>query len=172
MHDTITIGGEMMIKIYIVGPLFSQDQVRQRKYEGETLRNYLLENNIENEVFNPIDMTFDDDSCAADIHAADYERLSDSDVIFIDLSQEDSGSCVALGITLEKYKNGKDIKFYPVISDIRLSRNGKSGLESSCGYNSMVVGAFTANNIKIYDCFENAFKAFKQDLVISDIHQK
>lgn len=154
------------IIVYIVGPLFTEGEVKQRLYEGSRIRDYLDSLNITYELHNPIEMPLNDDVnvTSSQIYQADYERLNQSNVVFFDLSNEDSGSCVALGIMLEKKLQGKDIRFYPVIHDIRLSRNGQSGLESSCGYNSMLIGCLKGNDIQIYSSFEQAYQQFIKDI--------
>ena len=155
-----------MLNIYNVGPLFTEAESKQRKYEGEKIREFLEERNMDYVLSNPIDMPTSNktDVTASEIYQADYERLSAADVVFFDLSSEDSGSCVALGLIMEKLLQGKKIALYPVFFDIRLSRNGQSGLESSCGFNSMVVGILKGNNIPIYSSFEEAFDAFKASM--------
>ena len=151
------------MNIYNVGPLFTEAEAKQRRYEGQQFRTLLDRNHVEYTFSNPIDMPTSNklDVSSSEIAAADYERLNQADVVFFDLSNEDSGSCVALGIMMEKYINGKDLELYPIFYDIRLSRNGQTGLESSCGFNSMVVGILKSNNIQIYSSFEEAFSAFK-----------
>ena len=155
-----------MITIYNVGPLFTEAESKQRIYEGQKIREWLEHENIEYQLFNPIDFPTNDqkDVTAAQIYALDYERLSCADVVFFDLANEDSGSCVALGLIMEKKLQGKNIRIYPVIHDIRLSRNGNCGYESSLGFNSMVIGILTGNQIPIYDSFEKAFEQFKKDI--------
>ncbi len=152
------------MNIYNVGPLFTEAESKQRRYEGQRFRELLDRNNVEYTFSNPIDMPTSNqlDVTSSEIATADYERLNKADVVFFDLSNEDSGSCVALGIMMEKYINGKPLELYPIFYDIRLSRNGQSGLESSCGFNSMVVGILKSNDIQIYSSFEDAFKAFKE----------
>ena len=156
-----------MLNIYNVGPLFTEAESKQRRYEGEKIRQFLEENKIEYELSNPIDMptSSKQDVTSSEIYQADYQRLSKADVVFFDLSSEDSGSCVALGLIMEKVLQGKKIDLYPVFFDIRLSRNGQSGLESSCGFNSMVVGILKGNRIPIYPSFEEAFCAFKKTII-------
>ena len=155
-----------MLNIYNVGPLFTESESKQRKYEGKKIREFLEERNMDYVLSNPIDMPTSNktDVTASEIYQADYERLSAADVVFFDLSSEDSGSCVALGLIMEKLLQGKKIALYPVFFDIRLSRNGQSGLERSCGFNSMVVGILKGNNIPIYPSFEDAFDAFKASM--------
>ena len=152
-----------MLNIYNVGPLFTEAEVKQRRYEGARIRSLLEANNVAYTLANPIDMPTSNKTnvTASEIASADYERLNNADVVFFDLSNEDSGSCVALGIMMEKYKQGKNLELYPIFFDIRLSRNGQSGLESSCGFNSMVVGILKSSNIEIYNSFEEALEAFK-----------
>jgi nucleoside 2-deoxyribosyltransferase len=154
------------MNIYIVGPLFSEAEVKQRKYEGQEIIKYLDKNKINYDLFNPIDLNFGEEFSSKEIALADYNGLSNANHVFLDLSNEDSGSCVALGLLIEKINNGQRIKLYPIFSDIRLSRNNKSGLESTKGHNSMVVGIIKGNNIQIYNSFENAFVSFKKNMEI------
>lgn len=159
-----------MITIYNVGPLFTEAESKQRKYEGEQIRNLLESHSFDYQLYNPIDFPLNNQAhvTSDQIYALDYQRLSEADIVFFDLANEDSGSCVALGLIMEKKLQGKNIQIYPVIHDIRLSRNGESGYESSCGFNSMVIGILTGNHIPIYDSFETAFAQFKQDLIAQD----
>ena len=160
-----------MLHVYNVGPLFTEAEKKQRQYEGRKISELLRNNFIDFELSNPIDMPTSNqrDVTSSEIYQADYERLSKADVVFFDLSNEDSGSCVALGIIMEKKLQGKKISVYPIIHDIRLSRNGQSGLESSCGFNSMVVGILKGNGIAIYSSFEEAYMQFMQDYHLYDL---
>lgn len=153
------------MNLYIVGPLFTEAEEKQRRYEGNVLRSTLQEHGVMAHIDNPIEFPVNGagNITAAEIYQADYQRLSDADVVFFDLSNEDSGSCVALGLIMEKKLQGKPIAVYPVIHDLRLSRNGMSGLESSCGFNSMMVGILKGNGIVIYDSFDAALIQFKKD---------
>ena len=152
------------MKAYIVGPLFTEAEERQRLLEGQSLRTLFEKLGIELELSNPVEFNFDGDTSSSDIFRMDYERLKAADFIIFDLSNEDSGSCVALGMTINQLMNGRDVKIYPVIHDCRLSRNSKSGLESTCGFNSMVVGCLKANNINIYNGFKEVLKAILKDM--------
>jgi nucleoside 2-deoxyribosyltransferase len=154
------------MNIYIVGPLFSEAEVKQRKYEGKKVRDFLDSNKINYEIFNPIDLNFGEELSSNEIALSDYQGLSHANHVFLDLSTEDSGSCVALGLLIEKMNNGQNVILYPVFSDIRLTRNNKSGLESTKGHNSMVVGIIKGHNIQIYNSFENAFVSFKKNMEI------
>ena len=68
-----------------------------------------------------------------------------------------------LGNAIEKLMSGKDIKIYPIFTDLRLQRNGASGVECPIGFNSYLVGSLTANNIQIYRGYDEALEAFKKD---------
>lgn len=159
------------MKIYIVGPLFSEAEEKQRRYEGKRIRNVLDLNHVEYELFNPVEMPLNNksDVTSSEIALADVQRLNEADVLFFDLSTEDSGSCVALGMMMEKKFNGKNVHFYPVIHDTRLERNSLAGLESSCGFNSMMVGILKGNGITIYSSFEEAVEAFFEDHGFADL---
>ncbi|MCF0110937.1 MAG: hypothetical protein HUJ58_03485 [Erysipelotrichaceae bacterium] len=153
------------MKLYVVGPLFTEAEQKQRLYEGKKLREFFAEKNREVQIDNPIEFPLNGKTnvTAAEIYTLDYKRLSEADIVFFDLSNSDSGSCVALGLIMEKKIQGKDIKVYPVIGDLRLARNGQGGYESSLGFNSMMIGILTGNNIPIYPNFEEAFEAFTRE---------
>ena len=59
--------------------------------------------------------------------------------------------------------SGKEIRMYPVFNDIRLQRNGMSGVDCPIGFNSYLVGCLRANKIDIYMRFDEALEAFKND---------
>ena len=50
------------MKIYIVGPLFSEAEEKQRRYEGKRIRNVLDLNHVEYELFNPVEMPLNNKS--------------------------------------------------------------------------------------------------------------
>ncbi len=154
-----------MIYIYNAGPLFTEADIKQRKYEGAKFIDILERNNKEYFLANPIDLPFDNTKIltSKEIFLGDYEHVNKANVFFFELASGDAGTYVELGNAIEKYMNGKDLKIYPIFTDLRLQRNGASGVECPIGFNSYLVGCLTANNIKIYRSFEEAFDAFTKD---------
>lgn len=154
-----------MIYIYNAGPLFTEADIRQRLREGELLRNALNGCDEEYFVANPIELPFDNTKIltSKEIFSEDYSHVNKANVFFFELASNDSGTYVELGNAIEKLMNGKELKIYPVFNDLRLQRNGASGLECPIGFNSYLVGCLTSNNIEIHTSFENALNAFKKD---------
>lgn len=154
-----------MIYIYNAGPLFTEADIKQRKYEGKCFKEILDKNKIEYFLANPIDLPFDNTKIltSKEIFLGDYEHVNKANIFFFELASGDSGTYVELGNAIEKKMNGKDLKIYPVFTDLRLQRNGASGIECPVGFNSYLVGCLSANDIPIYHSFEEAFIAFKKD---------
>ena len=151
--------------IYNAGPLFTEADITQRLKEGKMLREVLEKNDVEYFLANPIELPFDNTRYipTSEIFKEDYSHVAKADVFFFELASNDSGTYVELGNAIEKLMNGKDLKIYPVFSDLRLGRNDVSGVECPIGFNSYLVGALTYNHITIYRSFNDAFDAFKKD---------
>lgn len=156
-----------MVYIYNAGPLFTEADIKQRLYEGKTIREFLDKNNIEYFLANPIELPFDNTKIltSKEIFLGDYKHINKSNVFFFELSSGDSGTYVELGNVIEKLMNGKDIKIYPIFTDLRLQRNGASGVECPVGFNSYLVGSLTANNIEIFPSFDKAFEQFAKEIL-------
>ena len=154
-----------MIYIYNAGPLFTEADIKQRKYEGSKFVEILERNQKEYFLANPIDLPFDNTKIltSKEIFLGDYEHVNKANVFFFELASGDPGTYVELGNAIEKFMNGKDLKIYPIFTDLRLQRNGASGIECPIGFNSYLVGCLTANNIAIYRGFDEAFAAFMSD---------
>lgn len=161
----MSLGGSCMIYIYNAGPLFTEADIQQRLKEGKLLRDALENSQEEYFVANPIELPFDNTKIltSKEIFIEDYSHVNKANVFFFELASHDSGTYVELGNAIEKLMNGKQIKIYPVFNDLRLQRNGASGLECPIGFNSYLVGCLTSNNIEIYSCFSDALTQFKKD---------
>ena len=154
-----------MIYIYNAGPLFTEADIKQRLYEGKCMRELLDRNEVEYVFINPYELPFDNTKIltSKEIFLADYEHVNKANVFFFELASGDAGTYVELGNAIEKLMSGKEIKIYPIFTDLRLQRNGASGVECPIGFNSYLVGSLTANNIQIYRGYDEAFEAFKKD---------
>ncbi len=154
-----------MIYIYNAGALFSAADIKQRRYEGECFSEALKAYKGDYFIANPIDLPFDNTRVltSKEIFMEDYKHVNAANVFFFDLAGNDTGTMVELGNAIEKKMNGKDLKIYPIFSDLRMTRNDASKTESCLGFNSYVVGCLTANNINIFYSFEDALKQFKKD---------
>ncbi len=160
------------MKIYNAGPLFTEGEVRQRKYEGQLVRDLLKSKGISTEgFFNPIEAPFNDKANASptseDIYTGDTDRIMDADVIFFDISNEDSGTMVELGLALAKCELSnvvKPPKVYVVSSDIRFAGNIDQGHRAQIGHNQYVIGGVLKHGITIHNSFESLLEEFAETL--------
>jgi len=151
-----------MIYVYNAGPLFSEADIKQRKYEGAKLKETLKD--TQHFIANPIDLPFDNSKVltSKEIFDEDYKHVCNANVFFFELATSDTGTMVEFGMAIEKKRQNNDIKIYPIFSDLRLARNDAKGLECPVGFNSFVVGACKSHDLTIYDSFEEALHAFKE----------
>jgi len=155
-----------MLYIYLAGPLFKEAEINQRRLEAKKLEQLLASKDCEYFIANPIDLPLDNSQplTSKEIFTEDYKHLKRANVCFFELASEDSGTMVELGNVIEKLMQGKDVKIYPVIADLRLARNAIGGIECPFGINSYVVGCLTANDITVFNSFDAALEQFATDL--------
>lgn len=163
----------MKNKIYMAGPLFSEAYVNQRVLEAKMIQKVIDENKTGHEVFSPINAPINDKSklpSAEDIFLGDTVQLLESEVIFADLTYEDAGVMMELGMVILD----EDVKIYPYLSDIRLGTAGRyDGNRVPFGYNQFVIGGLEyegkiLENLekrghKVYSSFQEALDAYKKD---------
>lgn len=143
-----------MIKIYNAGPLFNEAERKQRLYEGEQFRKHGFE------VFNPLEeMNFGmGPITSAQIFEGDYNAMREADCFFFDLSTDDTGTMVELGIALQLARSGQGITIFPIISDSRVEHAGKfERLEVPKGWNKFMIGAL--GDLEIFSSFDDALTA-------------
>ncbi len=163
----------MKLNIYNGGPLFSEYEAIQRRIEGEKIKQLLNKNNIEFELFNPVDFDVNPKEgvktqpTPSKIYEYDENFINISNVFFFDLYNEDHGTLVELGMVFQKLWNKENIKLYVVNSDFRVNSNSRFGFESTVGFNSFVTGGIYSNNLKIHNSFDSALEQFKNDFKIS-----
>ena len=157
-----------MIYIYNAGPLFSEADQKQRKLEGELLREF-GKDLPDYFVANPIDLPFDQTKLLSSkfIFETDNFHMQKANVFFFELATGDTGTMVELGMAIQRLIHGEKIAIYPIFSDLRLVRNGASGIECPVGFNSFVTGSLTYHSIVTYPDFDSAFAAFKRSLAAS-----
>ncbi len=154
----------MKLKIYNAGAISSEIETNARIEQAKYLRNELKKANLDMEVFNPVEAPFNDKNpTVIEIFDGDYKEISESTILFFDLSTTDQGTMVELGIAIERLRAGHSIQIYPVISIVDPKRLTESRLtkyyESPVGWNMFMVGALTSNKIKIFPTFKEAVKA-------------
>ncbi len=158
------------LNIYIAGPLFTEGEVKQRLHEGKLIKEQLKKQGFELEgLFNPIEAPYNDKANSSptseEIFIGDYDRIKEADVVFIDISNEDSGTMVELGHILTLNKLDHDIKLFAVSSDIRFNGEISQGHRAQIGHNQYVVGGILEGGNKIYPTFDEALKDFTKYLM-------
>lgn len=146
------------MKLYVAGALFNEAEVAQRKLEGKKLR----ENFPQLDIFNPIDQPFNENKqtlpTSIEIFEADTKAVEECDIFIADLTNEDSGVMVELGIAL--YTNTKLI--IGINSDIRLQSANKYDIPTY-GMNHYVLGALEKHGHFVRS-FDEAIKIIKDFL--------
>ena len=131
-----------MKKLYLAGSLFNEAEVAQRKLEGKLLRDSFKE---KLEIFNPIEQPFNDnkDSLPSPnlIFLNDTKEVENADIFLADITNNDPGVMVELGIAISK--NKYDIPTY--------------------GFNHYVLGGILENGVLVYS-FKEAMEKIKDYL--------
>lgn len=134
------------MKVYLAGPLFNEADVAQRKLEGRILRERFPQLTI----FNPIDQPFNEKDTflpsPIDIYDGDTKAVEDCDIFICDLSKEDMGVAVELGIAL--YTNTKII--IGINSDIRLKTANRYDIPTY-GMNHYLLGAILKHGHLVFN---------------------
>lgn len=157
-----------MKKIYNAGPLFSESERKQRLYEDEQLQQLNMSESVE--VFNPISApitvkgTRKNSVTHKEVFDKDYEFIKEANVFIFDLSNDDSGTLVELGIALQLKMDKPHIEIYPIISDFRYWTKVKGNdthKDSMFGVNKFVMGALDSLGITIYETFDDVLETIK-----------
>lgn len=143
------------MKIYLAGALFNEAEVNQRLYEGRKLREIF--SNIE--LFNPIEQPFNENKdklpTPIEIFENDTRAVIDSDLVILDITNEDAGVMVELGIAISHNK-----KIIAINSDIRLKTANKYDIPTY-GMNHFVLGAINKYGKLVYS-FDEAIEELRK----------
>lgn len=143
------------MKVYIAGSLFNEAEVAQRKREGKVMREMFP--NLE--IFNPIDQPFNDNKQSLptpiDIYDGDTKAVEACDIFIADLTNEDAGVMVELGIAIKS--NTKII--IGINSDIRLISANQYEVPTY-GMNHYVLGAILKHGHFVHS-FDEALTILK-----------
>lgn len=146
------------MKLYLAGALFNEAEISQRLKEGDILRKK-FGNSLE--IFNPIEQPFNENKqtlpTPEEIFNADTYAVNNCDIFLADITNEDSGVMVELGIAIAKNK-----KIIAINSDIRLKSANKYNIPSY-SINHYVLGGII-NSGKIVFSFEEAIKEIENIL--------
>ena len=147
-----------MKKLYLAGSLFNEAEVAQRKLEGKLLRDSFKG---KLEIFNPIEQPFNDnkDSLPSPnlIFLNDTKEVENADIFLADITNNDPGVMVELGIAMSK-----NIYVIAIISDIRLKTANKYDIPTY-GFNHYVLGGILENGVLVYS-FKEAMEKIKDYL--------
>ena len=143
------------MKVYLAGGLFNEAEVAQRLKEGKILRDRIKEIDL----FNPIEQPFNENKeklpTPLDIFNGDTNAILNADVFLADITNDDPGVMVELGIALS---NGK--KIIAINSDIRLKSASKYEIPTYA-INHYVLGAILKYGVLVYS-FEEAVKELER----------
>ncbi|CAM3464474.1 nucleoside 2-deoxyribosyltransferase [Pseudostreptobacillus hongkongensis] len=143
------------MKVYLAGSLFNEAEVAQRLKEGQILR----ENVKGIDLFNPIEQPFNENKqtlpTPIDIFDGDTNAVLAADVVLLDMTNEDPGVMVELGIAVANNK-----KIIAVNSDIRLKSANKYDIPSYA-MNHYVLGAILKYGVLVHS-FAEAVEELKK----------
>ena len=138
------------MKLYLAGALFNEAEIAQRLKEGKLLSERFGERLS---VFNPIEQPFNEDKqtlpTPQDIFNGDTYAVENCDIFLADVTNEDSGVMVELGIAIALNK-----KIIAINSDIRLKSANKYDIPSYA-MNNYVLGGILKHGTLVYS-FEEA----------------
>ena len=144
------------MKLYLAGSLFNEAEVAQRLKEGQLLREK-FRNKLD--IFNPIEQPFNENKetlpTPQDIFKGDTSAVKNCDIFLADMTNEDSGVMVELGIAIALNK-----KIVAVNSDIRLKSANKYTIPSYA-MNHYVLGGILEHGTLAYS-FQEALEKIEK----------
>ncbi len=147
-----------MMKLYIAGGLFNEAEVKQRIMEGQVLR----ERFPSLDIFNPIEQPFNEDKSSLptpiSIFEGDTEAVIASDIFLADITNNDPGVMVELGIAISHKKI-----IICVNSDIRLKDSARYSIPSY-SINHYVLGGIEKYGILV-SSFDDAVKEIAKHIL-------
>ena len=147
-----------MLKVYVAGSLFNEAEVAQRKKEWEILRATFPQLDI----FNPIDQPFNENKQSLptpeEIYDGDTKAVEDCDIFIADLTNEDAGVMVELGIAIKSHTK----IIIGINSDIRLQSANRYDIPTY-GMNHYVLGAILKHGYFVRS-FDEAVETLKTAL--------
>ncbi|MCH4284428.1 MULTISPECIES: nucleoside 2-deoxyribosyltransferase [Bacillota] len=144
------------MKVYIAGSLFNEAENAQRKKEGKLMKEMFPHLDI----FNPVDQPFNENKQSLptpiEIYEADTKAVEECDIFIADLTNEDAGVMVELGIAIKS--NTKII--IGMNSDIRLMSANQYEIPTY-GMNHYVLGAILKHGYFVHS-FSEAMSKLKE----------
>ncbi len=143
------------MKVYLAGALFNEAEVERRLKEGKLLREAIKDIDL----FNPIEQPFNEDKqtlpTPESIFEGDANAVKNCDIIIADLTNEDAGVMVELGLAMAYGK-----KIIAVNSDIRLKSANKYEIPSY-SMNHFVLGGVLKYGVLVYS-FDEVIEELKK----------
>ena len=137
------------MKVYIAGALFNEAEKAQRIYEGKIMKEMFPHLDI----FNPVEQPFNENKqtlpTPIEIYEADTKAVEQCDIFIADLTNEDAGVMVELGIAIKS--NTKII--IGINSDIRLISANQYEIPTM-GMNHYVLGAILKHGYFVHSFLE------------------
>ncbi len=144
------------MKLYLAGSLFNEAEVAQRQKEGKILREMFP--NLE--IFNPIEQPFNENKDSLPtpemIYEADAKAVIDCDIFIADLTNEDSGVMVELGLAIQSQTK----IIIGINSDIRLKTANQYDIPTY-GMNHFVLGGILKYGYFVHS-FDEAMNKLKE----------
>ena len=144
------------MKVYIAGSLFNEAENAQRKKEGKLMKEMFPHLDI----FNPVDQPFNENKQSLptpiEIYEADTKAVEECYIFIADLTNEDAGVMVELGIAIKS--NTKII--IGMNSDIRLMSANQYEIPTY-GMNHYVLGAILKHGYFVHS-FSEAMSKLKE----------
>lgn len=144
------------MKLYLAGSLFNEAEVAQRQKEGKILREMFP--NLE--IFNPIEQPFNENKASLPtpemIYEADANAVIDCDIFIADLTNEDSGVMVELGLAIQSQTK----IIIGINSDIRLKTANQYDIPTY-GMNHFVLGGILKYGYFVHS-FDEAMNKLKE----------
>ncbi|GAB7568424.1 MULTISPECIES: nucleoside 2-deoxyribosyltransferase [Gemella] len=140
------------MKLYLAGALFNEAEVAQRLKEGRLLKEH-FKNKLT--IYNPIEQPFNENKQSLptpqDIFTGDTIAVKECDIFLADVTNEDSGVMVELGLAIALEK-----KIIAINSDIRLKSSNKYNIPSYA-MNHYVLGGILKHGKLVYN-FQEAIE--------------
>ena len=144
------------MKLYLAGSLFNEAEVAERQKEGKILREMFP--NLE--IFNPIEQPFNENKASLPtpemIYEADANAVIDCDIFIADLTNEDSGVMVELGLAIQSQTK----IIIGINSDIRLKTANQYDIPTY-GMNHFVLGGILKYGYFVHS-FDEAMNKLKE----------
>lgn len=111
----------MKKQIYLAGPLFTRGEIKDRLHDEEILRKHFK---TAFEIFNPISWNKEQQIDAKFegvteyyIFKKDIDAIHKSEIMIVDIDNEDAGTLVELGIFIQMKKENPNLKLYAIYSN-------------------------------------------------------